>query len=464
MNKKILIIDDDIDVQVALKTFFTSQQYDAEAFGDAESAYAYLENAKAPNLTENGLPCDLIVCDLKLPGMDGIEFLERVTRAFPFVPVILLTAHGAQENAALAMNRGAFDYITKPVNFTELSVIATRAIKISNLEIKFKKLNTHIDYDRTQSFGRMIAKSKVMQDIFGLARKIAPTSSSVMVTGESGTGKEMLADAIHQASDRATGPFVAVNCSAIPNELLESELFGHKKGSFTGATESRQGLFMEANGGTIFLDEIGDMPPSLQSKLLRVLQERKIRPVGDNKSLDIDVRIISATHRDLKKMIDKGTFREDLYYRLCVIPICIPPLRERREDILILANLFLEKYAAKNKLNVKSFSRKAVARLYQLKWCGNVRELENTIERAVILSQGSVVDEQHILIESTANDDKKIYEHFSSHLTLRALEKEYIKHILVSVEDKKERAAQILGIDRKTLYRKEKEYKISAHH
>ena len=463
MNKKIVIIDDDTDLQVALKTFFTQQGYDAIAFGDAESALAYLENAKAPDLTENGLPADLVVCDLKLPGIDGIEFTERLVRSQPHLPTILLTAHGAQENAALAMNRGAFDYITKPVNFTELSVIATRAMKISNLEIKFKKLNSHLDYDRTQTFGKMIAKSKVMQDIFGLAKKIAPTSSSVMITGESGTGKEMLADAIHAASDRAGGPFVAVNCSAIPNELLESELFGHKKGSFTGATESRQGLFMEANGGTIFLDEIGDMPLSLQSKLLRVLQERKIRPVGDNKSMDIDVRIISATHRDLKKMIDKCTFREDLYYRLCVIPICIPPLRDRREDILILANLFLQKYAPKNKLNVKSFSRKAVARLYQLKWCGNVRELENTIERAVILSQGNVVDEQHILIESTANDDKKIYEHFSSHLTLRALEKEYIKHILTSVEDRKERAAQILGIDRKTLYRKEKEYKIAAH-
>jgi len=463
MSKKILIIDDDADLQVALKTFFVSQGFEAETFGNAESALYFIENAKAPNLTENGLPADLIVCDLKMPGIDGIEFTERLVRIQPHVPVILLTAHGAQENAALAMNRGAFDYITKPVNFTELSVIAARAIKISNLEIKFKNLNAHLDFDRSQSFGKMIAKSKSMQDIFGLGRKIAPTSSSVMITGESGTGKEMLADAIHQASDRRSGPFVAVNCSAIPQELLESELFGHKKGSFTGAQENRQGLFMEANGGTIFLDEIGDMPPSLQSKLLRVLQERKIRPVGDNKSVDIDVRIISATHRDLKKMIDKGSFREDLYYRLCVIPICIPPLRDRREDILILANLFLEKYAAKNKLNVKSFSRKAVSRLYQLKWCGNVRELENTIERAVILSQGAMIDEQHILIDSAANDEKKIYEHFSSHLTLRALEKEYIKHILVSVEDKKERAAQILGIDRKTLYRKEKEYKIHAH-
>jgi two-component system response regulator HydG len=463
MNKKIVIIDDDSDVQAALKTFFTSQNHIPLCFGDAESALAWIENAKAPDLTENGLPADLIVCDLKMPGIDGIEFTERLVRMHPYIPVILLTAHSAQESAAIAMNRGAFDYITKPVNFTELNVISARAMKISDLEIKYKKLNTHLDYDRTQTFGKMIAKSKVMQDIFGLAKKVAPTSSSVMITGESGTGKEMLADAIHEASDRVAAPFVAVNCSAIPNELLESELFGHKKGAFTGATENRQGLFMEANGGTLFLDEIGDMPLSLQSKLLRVLQERKIRPVGENKSLDIDVRIISATHRDLKKMIDQGTFREDLYYRLCVIPICIPPLRDRREDILILANLFLEKYAAKNKLNVKSFSRKAVARLYQLKWCGNVRELENTVERAVILSQGSTVDEQHILIESTTNDDRKIYEHFSSHLTLRALEKEYIKHILNSVEDRKERAAAILGIDRKTLYRKEKEFKVTAH-
>lgn len=460
MSKKVIIIDDDPALQMALHHFFAERAYEARSFGDAESALAYAQTAKGADLNESGFPCDLVVCDLKLPGMNGIEFVEKLTHWNPFIPVILVTAHGDQENAALAMSRGAFDYITKPVNFIELGVVAERAVKIAGFELRYKSLKTTLDFDRTHSFGRMLAKSKQMQDIFTLAKKIAPTSSNVMITGESGTGKEMLAEAIHEASDRRAGPFVAVNCSAIPHELLESELFGHKKGAFTGAIESRTGLFMEANGGTIFLDEIGDMPPSLQSKLLRVLQERKIRAVGDNKSVEIDVRIVAATHRDLKKMIEDGRFREDLYYRLCVIPVCIPPLRERKEDIYVLANLFLEKYTSKNRLNIKGFSRKAMARLFQLRWNGNVRELENTVERAVILSQGNVVDERHIMIETTANDERKIYDHFSSHLTLRALEKEYIKHILASVEDRKERAAKILGIDRKTLYRKEKEYKL----
>lgn len=463
MNKKVLIIDDDPALQIAIQQFFTDRGYEATAFGDAESAWTYLQ-ASRPGETPsaNGGPCDLIVCDLKLPGMDGIEFVEKATKWNPFVPVILVTAHGDQENAALAMHRGAFDYITKPINFVELEIVSERAIKIAGLELKFKSLKSSVDFEKTYSFGRMLAKSKAMNDIFTLARKIAPTSSSVLVTGESGTGKEMLAEAIHQSSDRKDGPFVAVNCSAIPNALLESELFGHKRGSFTGAVESRVGLFMEANKGTIFLDEIGDMPLSLQSKLLRVLQERKIRPVGDNKSVEIDVRIIAATHRDLKKMIAEGTFREDLYYRLCVIPICLPPLRERKEDIYVLANLFLDKYASKNRLNIKGFSRKAMARLFQLKWSGNVRELENTIERAVILSQGNVVDEQHILIEASESDQRKIYDYFSNHLTLRALEKEYIKHILAAVDDRKEKAAKILGIDRKTLYRKEREYNLTS--
>jgi two-component system response regulator HydG len=458
MKTKVLIIDDDTDLQTALGLFYSSLDYEVKCFDAAESAIAFLkESSKLAPANEQ--VCDLIICDLKLPGMDGVKFVETVTKLSPYIPVILLTAHGGEENAATAMKCGAFDYIYKPVNFTELAVISSRAVKISNLELKFKNINTYFEYDNIQTFGKMIAKSKIMQDIFGLAKQIAPTTSSLIINGESGTGKEMLADAIHEFSNRKDAPFVAVNCSAIPNELLESELFGHKKGAFTGAHESRVGLFMEANGGTIFLDEIGDMPLALQSKLLRVLQERKIRAVGDNKTQDVDVRVISATHRDLKSMIDKGTFREDLYYRLCVIPLCIPPLRERKEDILVLANLFINKYAAKNKINVKGLSRKAISRLYQLKWCGNVRELENAIERAVILSRGAILDEQHIQIEASASDDKKIYEHFSSYLTLDALEKEYIKHVLYSVDDKKEKAASILGIDRKTLYRKEKEYK-----
>jgi DNA-binding NtrC family response regulator len=306
----------------------------------------------------------------------------------------------------------------------------------------------------------MIGKSPKIKQIFDLVQRVSRSVSNVLITGESGTGKEMVARAIHEQSPRAAMPFVAINCSAIPDHLLESELFGHKKGAFTGAQEARRGLFEEANKGTIFLDEIGDMPIHLQAKLLRVLQEREIRPVGENKSRPIDVRVVAATHKDLRSRVVEGKFREDLYYRLCVVPIQIPPLRDRREDIALFAEYFLKKYCSLNELPEKKFSQAALAKLIHEKWPGNVRELENTIERTVVLSDQKMIDANDIQIEGRIEFQQNAQVLFSKLPTLSELERDYVQYVLSQTECSKEKAAHILGINRKTLYRKEHEHGI----
>lgn len=326
------------------------------------------------------------------------------------------------------------------------------------------------------SEGEMVGVSAQMQRVFSLTRKMALSSSNVLITGESGTGKELVAVRIHKTSARGKRPFVAINCSAIPEHLLESELFGHKRGSFTGAQEARKGLFEEANGGTIFLDEIGDMPIALQSKLLRVIQERVITPVGENKSRPIDVRIISATHKDLPKLVGDNQFRLDLYYRLSVVPINLPPLRDRRGDIVMLAELLLRKICERNGCSQKRFSSMAMAKLHRQAWPGNVRELENAIERAVALSEHMVIEENEIgdcpwestvesptqraafELERGVQESQEELPVFSKLWTMDELEKAYIHYVLTHTSDQKDKAAKILGINRKTLYRKEVSY------
>jgi DNA-binding NtrC family response regulator len=327
------------------------------------------------------------------------------------------------------------------------------------LEKNYERLRKKLGVDSEET--RLLGSGAKMRELKVLISKISQSHSNVLITGESGSGKEMVARSIHENSDRRENPFIPINCSAIPQDLLEAELFGYKKGAFTGANENRKGLFEEAQGGTLFLDEIGDMPMALQAKVLRVIQERKVKPLGESQLKKIDVRILAATHRDLKLAVKKKEFREDLYFRLCVIPVQVPSLRDRREDIPLLADYFLRKYSALNEKNLSGFSRDAMAKLKRLRWAGNVRELENTIERAVVLSNENVIGEKDITIEGSLEVDEQTSLLFKELLSLKELEKQYIRFVLEKTSGKKEEAAEILGINRKTLYRKEKDYDLN---
>ncbi|MEO5968974.1 MAG: sigma-54 dependent transcriptional regulator [Bdellovibrionia bacterium] len=446
IQASVAIIDDDPAILALLRKFYSLENYSVSAFTNASDALASFDKRKA-----DGLPIyQLVVSDLKLPDLSGIELLEKIHSMAPKTPVILVTAHGSVETAVDSLKRGAFDYVVKPIDFGELSHISKRAIHIQNLEADRQSLEDRLK--RTQSLGLMIGKSKKIQEVFDLIERVAKSVSNVLITGESGTGKEMVARAIHAQSTRNENPFIAINCSTIPGNLLESELFGHKKGSFTGATDSRKGLFEEGQGGTIFLDEIGDMPLELQAKLLRVLQERQIKPVGENKSHDIDVRILAATLCDLKTLVQEDKFREDLFYRLCVIPIQVPALRDRTEDIPLLAEHFVKKYCEINQLPLKTLSKAAIAKLIGLPWPGNVRELENAIERCVVLSDKTVIEECEIKSDGIVKESGPT-EFFQKLPTLKELESSYINYVLNHTGQKKEKASEILGIDRKTLYR-----------
>lgn len=455
----ILVADDDREIRALLRDFLTHQGHTVTCFPSAVEALKALRPGGALEPSDaSGV--DAIVSDLKMAQLDGMEFLKTIRAERPEIPVILATAFASVDTAVEAMRNGAYDYILKPFKLAELGLLIDRALEHGQLS----RDNTVLRAEVRQGWrsGQMLGKSAGMRSVFDLVARVAPSTANVLINGESGTGKEMVARAIHDASPRAQKSFIAINCTAIPDELLESELFGHAKGAFTGAFHRKKGLIEEAQGGTLFLDEIGDMPPTLQAKLLRVLQERRIRPVGDTTFIDVDARIVAATHKDLKAAIKEGTFREDLYYRLSVIPIVIPPLRERKEDIPILADYFLHKYAAANanEVNprVRGFSKPAIARLVDRRWRGNVRELENLVERLVVLSTSVVIQESDI-----PDIDEPDSENFNSELyndapTLQQLEQRYIELVLQKTAGRKDKAAQILGVNRRTLYRKEREY------
>lgn len=453
---RILIIDDDNEMRSLLEDFLTNQGHEVISFGLATQALQALDPSGrlASNQPEGNI--DLIISDIKMPQIDGLEFTTRVKKLRPEIPVILITAFGSIETAIEAMRRGAFHYVVKPFKLTEMGVNIDRALEFRGLQRENQVLRNEVK--RSHSKGQVIGKSSRMKAVFDLVARVSQATANILITGESGTGKEIVAQLIHQSGPRAHQPFVAINCTAIPETLLESELFGHAKGSFTGAIQRKKGLFEEANGGTLFLDEIGDMDISLQSKLLRVLQEKKVRAVGDNLTRDVDVRIIAATHKDLKAAIKDGRFREDLYYRLSVIPILIPPLRHRREDIPLLAEHFLRKYAAMNGSQVTGFTKMAMAKLMDLRWEGNVRELENIIERAVVLSEGTLIEESEIPSPENTSSEQFFASSTNDFPTIDQLEKRYIALILEKTGRRKDKAAQILGINRRTLYRKEREY------
>ncbi len=458
MNKgRILAVDDDSNIRTLLQDFLTREGY---AITCQSSAVEALKLLREQTHNTSDQPFDLVISDIKMAQMDGMQFLATLKEEMPELPVILITGHASIDTAIEATRKGAFHYLVKPFKLSEVSLHVERALEKRSLSLDIQRLRKELK----QGWGLkdIIGKSAGMRSVFDLVERVAPSTANVLIQGESGTGKEVIARAIHSLGPRAKNPFIAINCTAIPEALLESELFGHAKGSFTGAAGVKKGLIEEANGGTLFLDEIGDMSPSLQAKLLRVLQERKIRPVGSNTFIDVDVRIIAATHKDLKAGIQANTFREDLFYRLSVIPIQIPPLRERPEDIPLLAEHFLNKYAAANASagtpRVRGFSKDALSKLLRFRWQGNVRELENIVERAVVLARGALIEDTDLPDPDIGNAEQTFKGLSSDFPTLTQLEERYIQLVLNKTAGRKDKAAQILGVNRRTLYRKEREY------
>ncbi len=448
VQRRVAVIDDDEGIRLYLTEVLSQQGFQVLEYPNAEQFLVKLEGS----LRTGSAFVDVVLCDVRLPGLDGLSFVGTIKEKASDIPVVLMTAFAEVQSAVRAMREGAHDYLEKPFDLARLSSVLENAIRYRQLAYENKFLKNMIDPDIKLT--GVQCHSPSMKAIYDLIKRVAPTESSVLITGESGVGKEVVARAIHDNSNRADKPFISINCSAIPESLLESELFGHTKGSFTGATQHRKGLFEEADGGALFLDEIGDMQFSLQAKLLRVFQEQKIRAVGDNKFRSVNVRIITATHKNLAEEIKESRFREDLYYRLNVIPIHIPPLRQRKEDVVILAKYFVERSARKNKIGVKGFTPAALTKLVHLPWKGNVRELQNVIERSVILSSGELIDETDIPVGQTSDADELIEEMAYDMPTLRDVERRYIISVLKRHNGKKDAAARILGMSRRTLYRK----------
>jgi DNA-binding NtrC family response regulator len=452
--EKILLVDDDATFRFTMCEYFRTRNYEIEAFSSTAEAWAQLKEKRSTP--------DVVISDIQIPGqMDGIEFTQKVKSILPSLPVILITGFGSLDTAIEAMRAGAYNYILKPFKMEDVELFVRLAVQHSKLQDDNTALRQTVQNSWKLNDQSIIGKSAAMQKIFDLIKRVSQTNANVLLNGASGTGKEAIARSIHANGARGDKPFVAINCSAVPEALLESELFGHEKGSFTGAFQAKRGLFEVAEGGTLFLDEIGDMDVSIQSKLLRVLQDKKIRPVGSNEDKEIDVRIIAATHVDLKKAISESKFREDLFYRLAVIPIEVPLLQDRLEDIPLLANHFLRKHSALNRSPVRTISHLAMKKLMSRQWLGNVRELENVIERAVVLASGREIAEADIMEPSIMRREGSSSESnmlFSDFPTLDELEKRYMKIVLEKTKGRKERASKILGINRRTLYRKEREF------
>ena len=443
MMERVLIVDDEEQMRELLAKVLEKNGYQVTTAGDGGQALTLLEKE----------PMDLVVTDVRMPGLDGMEALKAIKELNPEIVVIIMTAFGSIDQAVQAVKEGAYDYINKPFKIDEMLLTIKKALEERRLrhEVTALRHELHTRYH----FENLIGKSRAMQEVFSLIEQVASSRSTMMIYGKSGTGKELVARAIHYNSLRANKAFVAVNCAAIPSELLESELFGHEKGSFTGAIATKVGKFELATGGSLFLDEVGSMRLDLQAKILRALQEREIERVGGTRTIKIDVRVIAATNRDLKKAVEEGTFREDLYYRLNVVPITLPPLRQRRDDIPLLVEHFIAKYNREFNRRVKGFSAGATAALYQYDWPGNVRELENVIERAVALAQSETISLRELPLDISILGRDMIEDIQKAGLSLREarshFEKQYILNILEKVQWNQTEAARLLGLHRNTL-------------
>jgi two-component system response regulator HydG len=449
MKPRILIVDDERGMRELLETDLRLRDFTPCGFASAAEAYEVFAREDF----------DVVLTDLRMPGMDGLEFCQRLVANRPDMPVIVMTAFGNLESAIAAMRAGAYDFVTKPIEMELLALILHRAVERRQLQQQIRSLRETLL--QTGRFDELLGQSLPMLKLYDQLAQIADSDASVLIMGESGTGKELVAKALHRRGRRAEKPFVAVNCAALPDTLLESELFGHVKGAFTDARADRRGLFVQAEGGTLFLDEIGEMPLAMQAKLLRALEESKVRPVGSEKEIAFDVRVLAATNRDLETAVEEGRFRKDLYFRIDVIQIDLPPLRARGADTLLLAQHFIEVCAARAKKQIQGLSEGVGEKLLAYAWPGNVRELRNVIERAVALTR----------FDRLTLDDlpEKVRDYRSSQVViggsdpgelvpLEEVERRYILHVLDSVQGNRTLAARSLGLDRKTLYRKLRQY------
>ena len=436
----ILIVEDEAKMRRLLELNLGEDGFTTFSAGDAESGLKLLR--------ENAI--DLVLTDLKLPGMNGLEFLQAVKRQNAALPVVVMTAFGTVETAVEAMKAGASDYVLKPFSLAEMRMVVHKELDVRNLREENRSLREALG--KRYAHPNIVARSAKMQETLATVERVAPTNATVLLGGESGVGKDLIARAIHEKSRRATGPFVKINSTAIPENLLESELFGYEKGAFTGAAASKPGKFELADKGTLFLDEIGDVPPATQVKLLRVLQEREFERLGGTKTIKVDVRLVAATNRNLRAALEQGTFREDLYYRLNVVPIDIAPLRERKEDIPELVNLFVSRFAGDSGKPVEGISPEAMKVLVNYHWPGNVRELQNIIERACALAKGTTIEVADIHLDSHPGKGADAGNHFlPAGLTLEQWEDEMIQEALRRAHGNKSQAARLLGLSRNAL-------------
>jgi len=449
MKERVLIIDDDQSQCDLFAMALERHGYDVITTTSPKEA---LDRAAQESF-------DIVVTDLGMTELDGLELCERMLGTSPDVPIIVVTGQGSMDAAISAMRAGAYDFLTKPIDAKVLGLSVARAAQHRRLKSEVKRLRDAVQSPSAD--GLLVGESAAMRRVADLVGRVASSDASVLIHGETGTGKELVAKALHAASSRAKGPFVAINCAAVPANLLESELFGHSRGAFTDAKTQRQGLFVEASGGTLFLDEIGEMPLEMQAKLLRVLQERRVRPIGSNVEVEFDARVVAATHRDLDAEVEKRRFREDLYYRINVVRIDVPPLRERGSDVLKLASHFLGRFAERSNKGRLSLSPQAAERILAYNWAGNVRELENAMERAVALARLDQITVEDLpeRVRSyradrfvlSADDPKEV-------LSLDEIERRYIYRVIKILGGNKARAAELLGVDRRTLYRRLERY------
>jgi DNA-binding NtrC family response regulator len=445
-NPSILIIDDDEAIRDACSQTLNKDGYKVKTAKDGVEGLKLLKEESF----------QVVLLDLRLPGVDGMEVLSKIKEESPETPVIIITAYASIESAVEAMKRGAFNYLAKPFSPEELRVITRKALK--SREVFFENIYLREELEKKIEFDMVIGKSKPMEKVMDIVRRVAATESTVLISGESGTGKELLAREIHNHSLRKNAPFVVVDCGALVETLFESELFGHVKGSFTGAHETKHGRFEVANGGTIFLDEISNISLNIQAKLLRVIQEREVTRIGSTKPIKVDVRILAATNQELADLVRKEKFREDLFYRLSVVPIHLPSLRERKEDIPLLVEHFLSKYNKRTRKNINSISADVKKALMDYDWPGNIRELENTVERAVVLSKGNEIELESLVYHGISAGSSFFNPAGGKYRPLDEVEKEYIKAVLQAQYGNKSKTAKILGIDRKTLSAKLKKH------
>jgi DNA-binding NtrC family response regulator len=438
MKKRILVVEDEDKLRRIVELQLLDAGFEVDKASKAEEALPLIDRA------------DLILTDYKLPGMTGLEMLHIVRRQNTLAPVIVMTAFGTIENAVEAMKAGAADFLPKPFSLDHLTTVVNKALEVRNLRDENVRLKEELG--KKYSWDSIVGRGPAMQKVFSSVMLVAPSRTTVLLAGESGVGKDLIARAIHYHSPRRDRPFVKINCTALPENLMESELFGYEKGAFTGANMAKAGKFEQADSGTVMLDEIGDVPGNIQVKLLRVLQEREVERLGSNKTLHIDVRVIAATNRDLRAALEDGTFREDLYYRLNVVPIEIPPLRDRKEDIPYLVRFFVDKLARENGGRVRSITDAAIDKLMQYSWPGNVREIENVIERSIVMTTGEKLDADDIRLDMNLRARPQAGEFgLPEGMSLDQYEQELIRNALKQANNNKSQAARILGLTRNSL-------------